>query len=335
MRIVKPSTVSFQGALAAIIGGGVGLVAAGAVPGGAWIGALVAFAVLLLGLRKPLRRWRAARRRFAPEYRDWLRQHVPMYAVLDAPARRRFERDIRFYLAEQKFEAVEGVELTDDLRLAVAAGAALLLHGRPDWELPTNRTVLFYPERFGDDYYADDYAEFDGMVHPQGPIIFSAPAVEESWAHPGRGSNVVLHELAHLFDFANSDADGMPSLLDPASEQAWNRLVRREMRLAGMGRSLLRRYAGTHPAEFFAVAVENFFDRPEALRNRHPQVFEAMQAVFNLNPITGERPGGMAIGGPDQGLDEAASEAELDDSEEGGPAEVSGAHEPPEARPGL
>jgi Mlc titration factor MtfA (ptsG expression regulator) len=212
-----------------------------------------------------------------------LEAHVPFYRGLDAVGRRRFERDVQFFLDEQRFEGV-GVEVTETLRLAVAAGAALLLHGRPNWELPARRTFLFYAGRFNEDYDEDALGDYEGMAHAQGPVILSAKAVEMGWAVPHDGDNVVLHELAHLFDFENLDADGIPTLLNPASAEAWRRLMRAEMVKVRQGRSVLRRYAATSAAEFFAVAVENFFERPELLAHRHPELFEALCAFFNLDP---------------------------------------------------
>ncbi len=282
MRIVRPVTVWFYGMLALVLGGLAALIGLRAGLG-VWPGLGVALGVLVVGARKPLRRWRLARRPFPEAWRRWLTTHVPFYRALDAAGRRRFERDVQFFLAEQRFEGV-GIEVTDELRLAVAAGAALLLHGRSDWEWPARRTILFYADRFDADYLEDEAGEFDGMAHAQGPIILSAKAVTEGWAVPNDGSNVVLHELAHVFDFGNLDADGMPTLLDPASAEAWRRLIRREMVKVRQGRSLLRRYAATNAAEFFAVAVENFFERPELLAHRHPELFAALRAFFNLDP---------------------------------------------------
>ncbi|MEM1044101.1 MAG: zinc-dependent peptidase [Bacteroidota bacterium] len=285
MRIAHPSAVGFYLVLALILGGGVAAVAvmAEALPlWTAWLG-LVAFALpLLLGLRGPGRRWRAAQRPFPPAWRTWLRNHVPLYARADEPDRTRFERDVQLVLAESRFEGVGGVEVTDTLRLSVAAGAALLLHGRPDWELSLDRTFLLYPGHFGDDYTALEPA-YDGMVHPQGPVILSASAVEKSWARMD-GSNVVLHELAHLFDFDDLDADGVPSLVDPGSVDGWLDLVRRETALIRRGQSMLRRYAATNAAEFFAVATEVFFERPTGMARRHPELFETMAALYALDP---------------------------------------------------
>ncbi|NNF56989.1 MAG: zinc-dependent peptidase [Rhodothermaceae bacterium] len=282
MRLLRPSDLTFSFVLAGLVG----LVAAvllgrfGLSPWWAFVGGLF---LVGLGARRSLRRWRAVRRTFPEPWRDWVRVHVPLYRRLDASARRRFERDTQIVLADQRFEALEGIEITDELRLSVAAGAALMLHGRPDWDLPRGHTILFYPGTFDDDYDLDEVATYDGMVHPQGPVVLSVPAVKAGWARAD-GYNVVLHELAHLFDFEATGADGIPSLMDSSSIKAWQTLVREEMRKVKLGRSVLRRYASTNPAELFAVSVEQFFERPVRLQRHHPDLFDALVALFNLDP---------------------------------------------------
>jgi Mlc titration factor MtfA (ptsG expression regulator) len=283
VRLVRRADLTFALVLATLTGA-LGAVLSGQLFGSPWGGLVVAGAVLALAARRPLRRLRAVRRPFPAARRRWLETHVPLYRRLDAAARPRFERDVQIVLAESRFEAVEGVEVTDELRLAVGAGAALLLHGRPDWELPQGRTFLFYPGTFDAEYeFDDEEAVFDGMVHPQGPVLLSVPAVEAGWARRD-GYNVVLHELAHLFDLKGAGADGLPTLLDPSSVGAWRALVREEMGQAELGRSILRRYASTDPAELFAVAVEQFFERPVRLQRHHPRLFDALVALFHLDP---------------------------------------------------
>ena len=191
MRIARPFNLFFAALLALILGGGAALVGLQATPFGAWLGLVPLVLVGWYALRRPLRRWRAARRPFPEDWRAWLERHVLFYAALPPAARARFVRDMQFVLDEWTFEGVGGVEPAEDLRLSVAAGVALLLHGRPDWELSPNHTVLFYPDRFDDEYYEGDYGSYDGMAHVQGPIILSRQAVEESWGRPGDGQNVV------------------------------------------------------------------------------------------------------------------------------------------------
>lgn len=302
MRLVRPADLAFASVLA-VLAGAAGAVLSGQLLGSGWGGVAVVVAVVIVTARRPLRRLLSVRQPFPAAWQDWLHVHVPLYRRLDAPARRRFERDVQITLAESRFEAVEGAAVTDALRVAVGAGAALLLHGRPDWELPRGRTFLFYPGTFDEEYEVEEEdAYYDGMVHPQGPVVLSVPAVEAGWARAD-GYNVVLHELAHLFDLDGQGADGLPRLLARSSEGAWRALVREEMRQVQLGRSVLRRYASTDAAELFAVAVEQFFEQPVRLYRHHPRLFDALVALFRLDPRPpegeddapmGERPSLMA-----------------------------------------
>ncbi len=287
MRIARRSSMVTMGLLALILGGGGAVVGHEVTPVGPALGLVPVIVVLVVGLRRPWRRWRVAQNDLAPEHSRWLREWVPLYQKLDPEGRARFERDVQFVLDEYSFEGIQGVTVTDRLRLSVAAGIATLLHGRPSWELPGSRSVLFYPERFDETYHENITASYDGMAHQQGPIILTVAAVRRSWDDPDDGDNVVLHELAHLFDFDNEGADGVPSLVDPGSAPDWQALVREEMRRIEQGRSLLRPYAAEAPSEFFAVAVEHFFEQPGPMARQHDELFRALVAFFRIDPRTG------------------------------------------------
>ena len=292
MRAFRPSDLvvpTLGGAFAGLLAGLAAARATGSGGLGVAAGLAVVAAALLVALRRPLRRVRVARRRLPGASRTWLHDHVRLYRQLDEPGRERFERDVAFALDGLTFEGVDEARPTDRLQLAVAAGAALLLHGHPEWELPTERTVLFVPDTFDEAYGDEEPGAFDGMVHSQGPVVLSAKAVEGGWARAD-GQNVVLHELAHVFDFEGWEADGVPHFLDPRSADAWIALMRAEMRRAQRGDGVLRSYAGTAPAELFAVATEQFFERPARLRRHHPELFDALVAFYNQTPPDEETP---------------------------------------------
>jgi len=284
MQVASRTNVVYYASLAVLVGGGLAVVAEAATPVPWYAGLAVSGLVLGLGLRRSLRRAGAVRRPLPAGVERWMRDTFPYYHWVD---RDRFRRDVKIVLDEWIFEGIDGVEVTDEALAGVAAGAALLLHGRPRWELPRRQTVLLYPDRFDLDYFSGESGDFDGMAHPQGPVILSSRAIKESWSDATDGSNVVLHELAHLLDYENAFADGVPSLVDPGSQVAWRALVQKEIRRVRIGRSMLRRYAATNPAELFAVAVENFFERPETMAERHPELFAALKSLFNLDPVGG------------------------------------------------
>ncbi len=289
MRIARRSSVWTTVLLAVVVGGGVALAGRQVGTHGALVGLVPTALILGLGLRRAVQRWRLARIPLPDPARAWLSAHVPLYDRLGETARERFERDVQFVLHEYSFEGVKDVTVTEELPLSVAAGVAVLLHGRPSWELPGSNSVLFYPDRFNDTYYESADAAYDGMAHQQGPIILTAPAVARSWADAYDADNVVLHELAHLFDFDNEGADGVPSLVASSSSAEWQALVRREMHRVQRGRSILRPYAAEAPSEFFAVAVETFFDQPNRMARHHGDLFRALVSFFHLDPRTGRR----------------------------------------------
>lgn len=287
MRIARRSSLVTTGLLALVLGGATALAGHEVTSIGPVLGLVPVLIVMAVGLRRPWRRWRLAQTNLTSERRQWLAAHIPLYQQLDE-GRARFERDVQFVLDEYSFEGVQGVSVTEELRLSVAAGIAVLLHGRPSWELPGSQSVLFYPGRFDETYHENMKASYDGMAHQQGPLIFTVSAVTASWDDPEDGSNVVLHELAHLFDFDNEGADGVPSLVSPASAPDWQALVRDEMQKVRHGRSLLRPYAAEAPSEFFAVAVEHFFEQPEPMARHHEALFRALAAFFRVDPRTGD-----------------------------------------------
>lgn len=207
--------------------------------------------------------------------------HATIYRFLNQPARQRFETDVTWAMDEWECDGVGSVDVDEDLRLSVATGVATILHGRPDWELPGSKSVVFYPTVFDDDYEIGG-GSFSGMAHSQGPILLSVPDTKRGWQR-NEGRNVVIHELAHRLDFFQSSAGGTPSLLDARSYENWVATVKEEMERVQRGRSMLSSYAATGPEELFAVATESFFERPLTMARDHPRLYKALKALYGLD----------------------------------------------------
>ena len=123
-----------------------------------------------------------------------------------------------------------------------------------------------------------------------GSLVLAWAAVKHGAADPSDGKNVVLHEFAHQLDFENHATDGVPGLATREQQLVWSEVMRSEfasLRAADENGipTLLNTYGATDPAEFFAVSVEAFFERPHALRNRHPKLYAELQSYFNQNPV--------------------------------------------------
>jgi Mlc titration factor MtfA (ptsG expression regulator) len=123
-----------------------------------------------------------------------------------------------------------------------------------------------------------------------GTMVLAWDAAKYGAADPADGKNLVLHEFAHQLDFENYAADGAPALATRAQQLSWREVMRTEfasLRAAdetGIP-TLLDTYGATNPAEFFAVSTEAFFERPYALRARHPNLYAELQRYFCQNPV--------------------------------------------------
>lgn len=255
---------------------------------GAAIGSVLAVAaatVLWRNMRRRERRRRKALSEPFPEaWRRLLEQRYDHYSRLPAALRRRFEDDLRIFLAEKRVTGV-GIEASQELQLLVAASAVTLTLGWPDAEWDQLSEVLLYPQGFDRDY-TFERAELAGEAHAWGTVILSAPTLVESFAYPDDGYHVGLHEFAHLLDVEQTHFDGIPAGLDERRGREWYSLAEREIDRIRRGKSALDPYGAENPAEFFAVAVEAFFEIPLELRGRHREVYEMLSAYFQQDPAT-------------------------------------------------
>jgi MtfA peptidase len=301
VRTERPADRGF--ALAAAVaapalGAGLGALAAGW--GGAAAG-LAAGAFLGFAIRQSLMR-RSGRRRallaepFPARWRQLLLDSCDHYERMDAAWRSRFEDDVRIFAAEKRITGIE-VEVTDELRLLVAASAVTLSVGWPDYEWERLTEVLLYPDDFDRDYsFGGD--ELSGQTHPEGTVILSTPSLAESFEYPDDAFHVGIHEFAHLLDLDQSHFGGIPAGLGDASAREWMAVAEREMeRLRKEGDAPKRRrrrgpdhhsafdpYGEQDPVEFLAVAVEAFFEIPQRVRRQHADVYRLLAAYFGQDP---------------------------------------------------
>lgn len=252
----------------------------------AGLGALVGVAHFALATRRYRARRRLLAEPFSESWRALLERRIAFWRGLEPPARRRFEDDVRIFLSEQRIVSAHGARVDDETRVLIAASAAMLCHGLPDWEWPTLRDIVVYPKAFDEGYGVGGRGHIAGMVHSHGPILLSQKDLRHGFARPKDGHNVALHELAHVMDFEDGRADGVPGDLDFVATAPWLEAVATRLKKIRRRRypKVLRDYAGTNEAELFAVAVEAFFERPAELRAKDPQLFAMLEEHFAQRP---------------------------------------------------
>lgn len=245
------------------------------------------------GATRRFRRRRALVRSPFPErWRAVLSERLPYYRRLDAEGRRRFEDDVRIFLAEQRIYGIRGARVGDEAKLLIAASAAMLGFGLPEWEWTDLRDIVVYPQAFSEEYDMHQDPDLIGVVHMQGPIVISRRDLRFGFRRPDDGHNVALHELAHVMDMADGHADGVPADIDWVAAAPWVEVMARRLAELREGGGTLDPYAGTNRAELFAVAVEVFFEQPEQLAQNDPELFELLVGYFKQDP---RAPGAVSI----------------------------------------
>jgi hypothetical protein len=235
---------------------------------------------------------------FPAAWRVIIAANVAHWRVLNASERARLEDLTWVLLAEKRWEAARGFELTDEIRVTIAAQAALLTLGLDDDAYvvyddvtgiivhPT--TMTFAEQRAGPVAGTVSSGPFPivGRAHHRGPVLIAWDAALAGARHPERGHNVVYHEFAHKLDMLDGVINGTPPLATDTGVAEWVEVCTAEYDAlrAGEGGPLLDGYGGTNPAEFFAVATEVFFDRPVELEQEKPKLYAVLRGFFRQDP---------------------------------------------------
>jgi Mlc titration factor MtfA (ptsG expression regulator) len=196
------------------------------------------------------------------------------------------------FLAEKQFAGTHGLEVSDAMRVSIAAQACLpVLELGLDWYAGFTGVVV-YPGDFrvrrvetdehGVVHEWDD--ELAGEAMPGGPVVLSWDAAAND-----PQMNVVIHEFAHKLDMLSGAADGLPPLHVGMSREAWIAAFKEAYEgfcdAVERGKETwLDPYAAEHPSEFFAVISEAFFKDAAETRRRYPEVFAQLRLFYKQDP---------------------------------------------------
>jgi len=221
---------------------------------------------------------------FPEKWREILEEYVAFYRALSEVDKRRFETEIQIFLHETRITGVKTE--VDDLTLVLAAASAEIpVFSFPDWEYENLGEILIYPGAFDKNFRTEGHGRSVwGMVGTgvmQGMMILSKPALISGFQNSGDKLNVGIHEFAHLLDAADGNYDGVPEVfLQNQYLEPWLEVMHKEIERIKAGKSNMNPYGATNKVEFFAVASEYFFERPEVMQKREPELYELMQKIF-------------------------------------------------------
>jgi Mlc titration factor MtfA (ptsG expression regulator) len=246
---------------------------------------------------KKRRRQRLRQQAFPPEWLAIIERNVVYYRLLPTADQRELQGLVQVFLAKKQFEGCGGLEMTDEIRLTIAAQACILLLHRGTDLYPMLQSILVYPTASiapATHYQADGTVTEEAQARlgeswARGAVVLSWDDVKRGAADMHDGHNVVFHEFAHQLDHEFGAAEGAPVLPRRSMYIAWARVLSHEydrliQDIAHHRRTLLEEYGATNPAEFFAVATEGFFEQPLKLKACHPDLYEQLQLFYHQDP---------------------------------------------------
>lgn len=222
-----------------------------------------------------------------------LNDNVRHFSLLSDEQSAKLLGDTQTFVKAKFWEGCRGLQVTDEMRVTIAAQACLMLLGLDHDCFRKVRTILVYPSAFvipDDEHSVDDPHPWavTGQAVAQGPVILAWDSVLAEGRDPSMGSNLVIHEFAHQLDMLDGYLDGTLDMTTSAA-QRWNAVLDSEFtrlqRDVRKGRAtFLGDYAASNKTEFFAVASERFFTLPVDLRQIHPQLYSALATGYAIDP---------------------------------------------------
>jgi len=256
---------------------------------------LVAAFLIIKKLHRNAKREALAAKPFDPEWEKIIETNVPLYKRLPDSLKEQLHGLIHIFLVEKSFEGCGGLELTDEIKITIAAQACMLLLNRKTSYFRKLRTILVYPHTYvakavssNGVVVIDGHSVRLGESWQNGPVVLAWDSVTGGTRNITDGTNVVLHEFSHQLDQEDGAADGAPILEHRSSYVTWARVLGEEyeaLRKKKRRKDVINKYGATNPAEFFAVATETFFEKPKQMKKKHPQLYDELKDYYKLDPL--------------------------------------------------
>jgi Mlc titration factor MtfA (ptsG expression regulator) len=177
-----------------------------------------------------------------------------------------------------------GTKLSDRQKIIIAAAAAQLVLFLPDEALSYFTKIIVYS-----DFY---HSRITGRMHKgevnpgMRVIVFSKRGIIEGNKVQNDGINLLHHEFAHALWLEHKLVGHRYTVLDEDLMNSFEAYAESEIEaIRNVDDHFFRAYAFENLAEFFAVSVENFFERPNEFQKQQPQLFDILAGLLKQNPL--------------------------------------------------
>lgn len=215
--------------------------------------------------------------------KKYLVQYYPFYRRLSFRRKRKFEFKMKRFLNSFDYELRGNMRFTPEVQAVLGGAAARISLNLPEECFDFYNTIVLYPEFYHSNVTDKNHK---GEVNPtRRTIVFSWKGIVESFNRGDQGLNLLMHEYAHALYFEHKL---MREEYEIFNEEAFNRVMHQaeiEIERVRTGDNhFLRHYAATNVEEFFAVAVENFFERSVQFKKELPELYGTLVLLLRQDP---------------------------------------------------
>ncbi len=222
-------------------------------------------------------------------YKSLLSTHVDFYKELGKEEKILFEKKVQQFLSRIRITGIK-TDVEDLDKVYIAASAIIPIFKFPDWEYINLNEVLLYPDSFSENFELEGTGRnmlgLIGTGPYQNIMILSRQELRNGFTNKTNKRNTAIHEFVHLIDKTDGEVDGIPEVI--LSKQyilPWLELVHKKINQIIEEGSDINPYGATNQAEFFAVVSEYFFERPDLLQSKHPELYRMLTTIFQQQPV--------------------------------------------------
>ena len=223
----------------------------------------------------------------SPKHKSYLEKHFVFYQKLPPTSKEIFSKRVATFMSTKKFIPRKMSHVTWEMKVLISAAAIQLTFGFPKVNLSFFRYILVFPASF--------YSKATGKLH-KGEVNPRVKTIALSWHDfvegylQSDGRNLGLHEMAHALRLENRIMNEEYDFLNAETLEEWERIAKQTMlEIKNGSEQFFRAYGAVDNEEFFAVAVENYFERPVQFRKEHPLTYQTLCKLLRQDPALLEK----------------------------------------------
>jgi Mlc titration factor MtfA (ptsG expression regulator) len=210
-----------------------------------------------------------------------LRNNCRFYRKLKPKYKIFFEHRVATFIDNTIFSERD-ISITREMKLTIASVYIQLTFGMKNYLNRLIEQIIIYPNVYLSTHTGDYYkGEFNPRLKT---VVFSWPDFKEGIDIENDNLNLGLHEFTHALHFATLKSEKPAHVLfNETLRSLFLSFSNEALRQNLLNSGFLRAYAFENEYEFVAVLLEHFFESPEELKQKFPDVYLKVKQMINYN----------------------------------------------------